>query len=161
MLTQERLKKLLYYDPETGVWTRLISLSPNTKVGEKLYCSEKSDYLHIQIDGKIYKSSRLAFFYMTGSFPINDIDHKNRNTKDDKWCNLREATTSQNCMNRGLRKDNSSGVTGVSWVEKSQKWRVRVTLNGKSFHLGCYEKFSEAVKVRKMAELEYFDNFAP
>ena len=102
-LTLDELKRRLCYCPLTGSWTRVIipkklRRSAHNKVG---YVSKTSGgYRLIKIDDKVYKSSRLAFFYMTGRWPEPEVDHKNRDPLDDKWTNLVESTRKQNNLNR-------------------------------------------------------------
>jgi hypothetical protein len=87
------------------------------------------------------------------------VDHINRDGLDNRVSNLRFATFSQNNMNKGVQKNNSSGYTGVEWHKKSQKWRARIKINRKSIALGEYKKLTDAVKARKEAEIKYFGEF--
>lgn len=81
------------------------------------------------------------------------VDHINRNRLDNRKCNLRFATYAQNTWNKGMVKTNTSGAVGV--YKHGKKWQVRITVNHKKMHLGAYETFEEAVKVRKEAEAKY------
>ena len=116
-LTQKRLKELLHYDPETGIFTRIkkvrggLGENPNEAGSIKT----KHDYRIIGIDNKSYKASRLAFLYMEGYFPENIVDHKNRIKSDDRYKNLRQVTQQCNVKNCSIRKNNKSGVSGVFW----------------------------------------------
>ena len=87
------------------------------------------------------------------------IDHINRNGLDNRLCNLRFATFSQNNMNKGVQKNNTSGYTGVEWRKNEGKWRARIKINYKSYELGYYSKLSDAVKARKEAEIKLFGEF--
>ena len=87
------------------------------------------------------------------------VDHINHNKLDNRKCNLRVCTQSQNTMNSSLRSDNSSGYTGVYWYKSRSKWLVRITVNGKCINLGYYDDLEEAVKVRKEAEIKYFGEY--
>ena len=89
---------------------------------------------------------------MTGAWPPNVVDHINRNPSDNKFCNLRLATTSQNGMNRRLDLRNRSGVSGVSWDAHACKWRADIGQNGKLLRLGSFVNFDDAVAARKTAE---------
>ena len=94
-------------------------------------------------------------------FPnTTDIDHINHNLFDNRKCNLREVTHSQNIMNSSKRSDNTSGVTGVSWCKSKNKWIAYIAMNGKQKYLGAFEKKEEAIKVRKSAEEEYFGKYS-
>lgn len=84
------------------------------------------------------------------------IDHINHNTFDNRRCNLRIATPSQNNMNSKIRSQNSSGVTGVDYMKSVNKWRARI----KKIHLGTFDNFEDAIKARKEAENKYFGEFS-
>lgn len=122
-ISHEELKRLLHYDPETGVWTWLMSTSPmSRRVGQQAGCTHKrkwGDRVFIVIAGKRYLSHRLAWFYMTGEWPMLMVDHKNRISTDNGWNNLRLATGTQNNANAKIRSHNRVGLKGV------QKHRLR------------------------------------
>ena len=88
------------------------------------------------------------------------VDHRNHRKYDNRKSNFRIITPSQSVMNRGLSSNNTSGVTGVSWVKSRQKWRVRINVLKKEINLGLFSNFEDAVKVRKMAEEKYFGEFS-
>lgn len=88
-------------------------------------------------------------------------DHKDRNPLNNRRYNLREATYSQNTSNRGIMKHNTSGVTGVNFDKKRNKWRARIQINKTRIDLGLYEKKDDAIIARLRAEKEYFKEFAP
>ena len=90
------------------------------------------------------------------------VDHiHGRETKhDNRKKNLRIATHRQNCINTGLRSDNTSGVTGVVWYKNKNKWRAQVFVNSKCISLGYYDKFEDAVKARKDGEEKYYGEWS-
>lgn len=88
------------------------------------------------------------------------VDHINHNVQDNRKSNLRIATSSQNGMNASLSKNNTSGVTGVKWHKKQQKWIANITINYKRIWLGSFVDFDDAVKARKKAEEKYFGEFS-
>lgn len=143
-LSVELLRKHLHYNPETGEWTWLISQSNVIQAGTHAGCITDRGYLRIRFKGNSYYSARLAWFYMTGEWPKEQIDHANRDRLDDRWNNLREATWSDNMANRKLQGNNTSGFKGVSWDKVTNKWDVRVN----RFHIGYYDSLEEAVAVR-------------
>ena len=91
-------------------------------------------------------------------FP-NLIDHIDRNKLNNQRTNLRPATRSQNGMNSEIQSNNTSGCTGVHWYRN--KWKVSIEPKGQSIYLGSFDNYEEACKVRKAAELKYFEDFAP
>ena len=145
----ELLRKTLHYDLETGVFTRLAK--GKAKVGS----DASGGYLKIYTQGKEYRAHRLAWFYVHGQWPKDQIDHINGNPKDNRLINLREADNALNRRNQKLRSDNVSGVVGVSFDTRSGKWDVRVA--GRC--IGLFLSKSEAIAARK--EHAALDNFHP
>jgi len=152
VLTQERLKEVLHYNPMTGIFTRKITLSSNAAKGNIAGCSTPEGYKQIGIDGKLYKAHRLAWLYYYGYFPEHVIDHRDR-IKHHNWIlNLREVSTQCNLRNTGNPKDNTSGVKGVCWHKQSQKWMASIVVNRKYKYLGIFKSFDEAVCARLAGE---------
>lgn len=150
MITQNELKDRFVYSPETGIF----SYTEHTKKKfKKIGTTTKLGYIRIHIGNKLYLAHRLAWLYMTGNYPIMDIDHINRIPNDNRWCNLREATDMQNSTNTGVRKNSKSGFKCVYWCNRDKRWIATGTLNGKKHSLGrydnpysardAYEKFSK------------------
>ena len=82
-------------------------------------------------------------------------DHINRNSFDNRKVNLRISNKSQNAINSKIKKDNTSGFKGISWLERRKKWRTYITLNNKTIYLGEFKKIKDAIIIRKKAELVY------
>lgn len=102
MITAERLRTILEYNPDTGDWIWLDPPNHNTRLKGQTAGNLRSDgYRAIRIDGALYYSSRLACLYMTGEWPIEEMDHKDRDPSNDRWSNLREASSSLNKRNQG------------------------------------------------------------
>lgn len=154
-LTQKELKRLLHYDPETGIFVRLIATTNNIKIGDVPGYINKSGYRLIRINGKRYFASRLAHLYMEGYFPEHEIDHRDRDRSNDAWENLRHVNRVCNMRNQKIRNTNKSGITGVGWFKRDNKWRSRIMIFGKENHLGYYQNFIDAVKARWEAEKQY------
>ena len=137
MISLERLKQLLHYDPDTGVFTRLVGRS-NQPAGYVAGCAERERYVCIHLDYRKYYAHRLAWFYVTGAWPKDGIDHKNGNKQDNRFANLREADQVINVQNRTRNnKNNTSGFTGVDL--RYGKYRAQITANGKLVYLGMFE----------------------
>lgn len=93
-------------------------------------------------------------------YEINkQIDHINGNTLDNRKQNLRVVTSQQNGMNSAIRKDNTSGVTGVGWDKSRNIWYARIQYNNRQIYLGYYTNFEDAVKARIKAENKYFGEY--
>lgn len=137
-LTQERLKQVLHYNHDTGLFTRLGNGPDN--VGS----IDGWGYLKIQVDYKIYCAHRLAFLYMTGKWPKNQVDHINTIKLNNWWSNLREANNQQNQENiRKARKQNKCGFLGVSSLS-GNRFQATISIKGKKRHLGVFKTPEEA-----------------
>jgi hypothetical protein len=147
MISQERLKYFLFYDPETGEFIWLRNRGQRGRRGSKAGRVNDAGYAEIGIDGYLYKAHRLAWFYMFGEWPEYEIDHRNNIRSDNRISNLRPATHKQNAHNRLIPKNNQSGVKGVDWHKASGKWRLRVCANGETF-TEYYDDLSDAEKAR-------------
>jgi len=152
-ITRERLKELLVYDLQTGIFIRRIYFWGNKK-GDIAGHTGIKGYLQIQIDGTRYQAHRLAFLYVLGYMPI-EVDHINQIKTDNRWINLRSATRTVNNRNRRLGKNNKTGIYGVRWRSDSNKWRSIITANNKAISLGSHTCFFEACCARKSAENKY------
>ncbi len=156
-LTQARLKEVLHYDPETGVFTWAVSRI-NAPVGKKAGAIDKNRYVIIVIDGVRHRAHRLAWLYVHG-FVSEEIDHQNHTRSDNKISNLRATNRAGNGRNMSKFLCNRSGVAGVSPSNRGgknpYKWEVRAC--GK--FLGYFDDFFEAVCKRKSAERQM--NFHP
>lgn len=153
-ITYDRLHEVLNYDPKTGIFRRRFG-SRGAKKNSIAGSIGTDGYITIMIDYKWHKASRLAFLYMEGYMPEFDIDHINRIRSDNKWFNLRHVSRSCNNRNKCISKNNTSGVTGVSFNKKSNKWRSYIKISKKDFNLGLYNTILEAAKARWEAEKKY------
>lgn len=137
-LTADRVRELLSYDPDTGIFTWRVA-RPGMPVGSIAgWCDEKG-YWRISIDDKPYRAHRLAWFLVHGVWPSSELDHRNRIKTDNRIGNLREATRAQNQQNRPLFKNNTSGFAGVSWKSREQRWRACFRMGGVCKELGLFE----------------------
>jgi hypothetical protein len=98
---------------------------------------------------------------MTDLLGFKNYDHINRNSLDNRECNLRKATILENSRNRSKTKRNKSGFIGVYWIERCKKWRSSIGINHKLIYLGYYVNIRDAIIARLKAELQYFGEFAP
>jgi len=144
MITANRLREVLHYDEETGIFTWKVATANRTKVGSVAASRHSEGYLTVFVDGKSYKLHRLAWLYQTGNWPVADIDHINCVKDDNRFSNLRESTRAENSRNRMKRCNNKSGFKGVCWDTKSRKWRSRIMAKGEYFFLGYFHSPEEA-----------------
>ena len=160
ILTQEYLRSLFDYDAETGVFTRLKATGSRAKTGAVVGTNDGTGYLQTSIQGKKYRLHRLAYLYVTGFFPADDIDHKDRNRSNNAWANLRSVTRAENTHNKGMSRSNTSGFLGVSWVPGISKWESRIGVAGKSRILG-YHATPEAASAAYLAAKAVYHPTAP
>lgn len=151
----QRLKELLIYDPETGVFKNKIQRGPTALAGDITGYLNPSGYITIFIDGRHYRAHRLAWLYVYGEWPLNFIDHINHVKHDNRISNLRNATKSENMQNVVSYKHNSSGFKGVTWHKQLGKWNAKIKVNKKTISLGCYHDLADAVQARLAAEKQY------
>jgi hypothetical protein len=161
-LTAERLRELLSYDPETGIFTWIARPALCNRIGAMAGSFDTRGYLRIQIDGRGHKYHRLAWLYVNGEWPKKGLDHINGVKDDNRICNLREATDSQNAANCAARPCNTSGFKGV-YLEsrsKTQKWRARVQVSGKLRNFGSFTDQTTAMIAYNFAALKHYGKFA-
>ena len=143
MLTQQQVKLLFDYDQKTGVLTWKTITSPRVKIGDNAGCINSSGYLHTKIDGKLYLNHRIIYLWNHGYLP-EFVDHRDTIIIHNQIDNLRKCTRIENGRNSKLRKDNKSGVKGVSWYNRERKWRSVLLINGKQKYLGLFKELSNA-----------------
>jgi hypothetical protein len=153
MITQEELKESLDYNPETGLFTWKIKPRLRSEAGD-IAGTYALGYISICYRQKFYRAHRLAWLYIYGEWPENQIDHINRIRDDNRICNLRLSTNSENGQNKiKANKNNSSGLLGVFIDKRDNRIYSKITIGKKIIHLGCFkskEKAHEAyVKAKK------------
>lgn len=141
-ITQSYLRTILDYDPTIGVFTWVkrsdVNKTWNTKyAGKRAGRLRKDGYWELIINKKHYMAHRIAWFYVNDKWPENEIDHKDLDTLNNSYENLREATPSQNQYNQKKPKCNTSGYKGVSHV--GNRWIARIKIAKKHIHLGSFD----------------------
>jgi hypothetical protein len=150
MLTQAELKRQLHYDPETGIFTWLVS-NNQVKVGDVAgYLHD--GYIRIGINQKQYMAHRLAHLYMEGYFPEHQMDHNLGIKDDNRWSEIKHVTTSCNMQNKKINKRNKSGFPGVSLSGRGKKWKSKIVIDKKHITLGYYKDPLEAALARFTVE---------
>lgn len=165
MINQEIIKELLHYSSETGVFTwkergrkwfkadRDCKRWNNRYVGSRAGSIFNNGYINISIFDGRYPAHRLAWLYVRGHWPPDQIDHINHNRSDNRWSNLRAVDRTENSKNLSLSSCNTSGIVGVRQYKPGGKWRAQIKVNSKTMHLGYYNTLEEAIKARKDAEV--------
>lgn len=155
------LRQRLRYDPDTGklYWRECASMpkSWNTKYAGRealAFVGNNGRYMG-RIDYKAYQAHRIAWALHYGEDPDGQIDHINHDPLDNRIANLRVVSHQENHRNTGLRRNNASGVMGVSWHKAGAKWTAYVMVDGRKQHLGYFHEFDDAVAARKAAEAQY------
>jgi len=150
------LLSVLEYNKDTGIFKWRVDRGRKAKAGQIAGSLHKlTGYYGIKIKGRRYQSHRVAWFYVYGEWPPKYIDHISRDKTDNRIINLRCVSHKENCKNLSLATNNSSGVAGVSWYPRYNKWRSYITVNRKIHHLGFFYLKEDAIKARREAEIKY------
>ena len=143
-LTAEAVRRLLLYDPFSGLW-QYRKRGPHRPRGWFAGAREpRSGYLRIQVETRKYLAHRLAWLWMKGVWPKDEIDHRDLDKANNRWANLREATHVQNTCNGPLRSTNKSGFKGVTFKQQQKAWRATIRAEGRCIHLGYFATAEEA-----------------
>ncbi len=153
-LTAERLREVLSYYPDSGVFVWRYQASNRIKAGSVAGYTDKG-YNRIKIDRVDYLAHRLVFLYMDGSWPPGEVDHIDGDRRNNCRHNLRLCTRAENGRNIGRICTNTSGVSGVYLVKRSAKWCAQIRVSGKLIHLGNFTTLEGASKSRLAAEVKY------
>lgn len=157
MIDQNIVKKLFYYDAESGMLIWRHGNGRNVKPWQEAKSKNGHGYRTAKINGKSYLVHRLAWLYVHGEFPTQVIDHKNKIRDDNRLCNLRSVTISDNCQNISVPSHNKSGHIGVSWFKLGKCWTVYIKVNKKNKWLGYYKNIDAAIAARKDGEKQYYN----
>lgn len=150
---QNYLNKIFRHNSETGKLYRIVSKGSRAHAGNEVGCINNKGYLIVSIDGTRYKVHRIIYKMYYGVDP-NQIDHINGVRTDNRIINLRSVDSQGNNRNKKIHSNNTSGVTGVSWHIRYEKWMAKIVVNGKAIHLGSFTEKSEAISARQDAEMK-------
>jgi len=151
-LTADLLRELLSYDPATGVFRRKVRTSNRINVGDEAGHINGLGYRLIRVKNQEVRAHRLAWLYVHGRWPADQLDHINGIRNDNRIANLRESTQAENLQNSGVRTDNKSGHPGVFWNTSQNRWWAYISINKKKFNLGSFLCREEAVRARVAAK---------
>lgn len=151
-ITHERVKELVVYNPETGVFINRISRG---KARQGMPCGGKSDvngYIRFVLDGYFIYANRLAWFYVYGVWPSGEADHINRIKKDNRIQNLRDVTHNENMANRARSgRPNKVGLKGVRISKEGNRFVAQINTGGKCLHLGSFKEAGHAGAAYRIA----------
>lgn len=145
MITSKELKEHIFYDETTGQFTRIKNSGQRGIAGTICNCKTNNGHIQITVKGRTYPAHRLAWLYIYGEFPKNQIDHINNIKTDNRIINLRESTNQQNSFNKN-QSVGISGLKGVYWNKKIKKWISVPVLNYKKHYLGQFDNKEDAYK---------------
>ena len=126
------------------------------KDGKSFWTGVHHEYRWMKVGKRIVAYHRVAWLLVTGEWPIEDIDHENRDKDCNTWINLRAASRKQNCENRIVHKNNKLGIRGIKFRERDGFYEPRIMHHGKAVYLGIFKDLDSAVAARKKAEQELF-----
>lgn len=141
-LTQELLKQRFHYDPETGHFTHLVAASPRVKVGDRAGSGRPGNYVVITLFNERFLAHRLAWLYVHGHWPMQEIDHIDQCKSNNAIANLRDVSRTVNECNKLGLYPNKTGYQGVSM--NRGKFMAQITLGGKSKTIGRYATADQA-----------------
>lgn len=157
------IRDFISYDPQTGTF-RWIAVPPGPvgkiRIGEVAGWETPSGYRMVGFLGEKYWAHHLAWFFVHGVWPPEEIDHRNGVDKGDGIANLRLANRPQNAANASLRSDNTSGFKGVTFNKRVQKWVAQIYVSGQGIGLGYFDEPKDAADAYDDAAIYYFGEFA-
>jgi hypothetical protein len=162
----EDLKTIWRYDPNTGLFYWKVRRQ-HVRLGAVAGCVTKKGYVHLHHAGKSYRAHRVAWYFMTGSWPPPHtklhVEHCDGNKANNRWSNLALVTQSKNLQNLNdkLKRNNKSGYRGVYLKPNLKKatakrWRADITVEKRPILLGYFVSRDDAIAARKAAERRYF-----
>jgi hypothetical protein len=159
-LTAERLRAVLEYEPTSGNWTWRRTTSNRAVAGRPAGKLGKIGYVRIGVDGHRYLAHRLAWLYMTGEWPSDEIDHKDTDGSNNRWNNLRAATSQQNKYNLSINSRNKLGLKGVCFDPRKGRYRASIRIESRQKFLGYFESPDLAHEAYAAASRQHFGDFA-
>ena len=140
----------------------IISLDKIDKAKQYNWRSQNpSDTENAYVTAKEHKDTILLHRHLMDAKDNEEVDHISRNKLDNLNENLRVVCTSENIVNRGMMKNNTSGVVGVTWDKSREQWKAQLNIYNKCYSLGRFNKFEDAVDARNQAEVKYHKEFTP
>jgi hypothetical protein len=154
------LRKRLRYEPETGklFWLDYEGMPNNWRarwVGKEAFTAYSNGYLIGGMCGMMFLAHRVAYAIHHGEWPDDQIDHINGVRDDNRIGNLRVVTQQDNLRNANMKRNNTSGITGVVLSKPRGKWLARICVGYRRIHIGYFDTLEEAAAARKEASAKY------
>jgi hypothetical protein len=159
-MNYEQANELFVYDPETGELRNRVDRNSRARSGALAGYRRADGYVNVAVKGKRYQVHRVAWLMTHGVWPAADIDHVNGVRDDNRLINLREATRSENCRNRGATVNNRTGFKGVCWHKRCRKYQARIKVRGKDTYLGLFDTPEAAHAAYQSAVYDFHGAFA-
>jgi hypothetical protein len=155
-LSYEFVASRLIYDADTGC----LCWKGGRLSGNLAGSINSLGYRKVKLVGQAYPAHRLAWLLAYGNWPSDEIDHANGDKDDNRLANLRVAGRTGNVRNAPKRKDNTSGIKGISWHKRDHRWQAQIMVNGKTIGLGYHREKETAERVYREACLKFHGEFA-
>ena len=160
-ITKQLALESLSYEHETGWLTWVKKASDKTAVGSRAgWQRSPNGYRQVGFMGETIYEHRLVWLIVTGAFPEFQIDHRNGIKDDNRFANLRAASSTQNLANIGAKRDNTSGAKNVHWCNTRKRWIVKVKRSGRTHYVGAYVDYAVAVAAAAASRLQVHGDFA-
>lgn len=156
----EELRRVFSYEPETGILRWKVARSPRNVIGSEAGTTKRKNRRYVGYRQRRYYTHILAWVIVAGEWPVHEIDHRDCNPGNNRWDNLREATSSQNKANTRRRSNNKSGVKGVFLSKRDRKWYAEIRKDGRKTFLGSFDTVDAASAAYARAAREMFGEFA-
>lgn len=145
VITAQRLREILSYDPETGLFVYRTQRG-RSRAGSKAGTVQGDGRININLEGRVYRAHRLAWLYMTGEWPAQEIDHKDTDPGNNRWVNLRNTSSTVNKQNIQKAPNGKiySRLLGAHWCKQSRVWKSSIRVNKKRVYLGVFASEQEA-----------------
>lgn len=139
-LTAQRLREVLHYDPNSGVFARLVAYRNRYSGRSGVGGRQRSGHIRICVDGKKHFAHRLAWLFVNGDWPSGDLDHIDGDPANNRIANLRLVTHEANMQNfRRPTARSTTRLLGVSWCKINKKWKACISIGGRTKHLGLFD----------------------
>lgn len=159
LITHERLLELIEYNPDSGEILSKVDRGSRCKKGKILGTKNTTGHIVLQLDKRMYLAHRLVWFYCFKEWPVNIIDHIDRNSSNNKLDNLREATKATNNYNSKLYSTNTTGIKGAFFDSRRNLYYSQIVANGKKTWLGYFNTLEEAGQVYSIAAKDLHGEF--